>query len=167
MQFHLVKESYRAADERESRAKAGASSCTVAVAVAAACGIPVNDFDRSVEVKADGPETVIAWQLAEGFADFEGKESVGVAELLRRARDQEWLASHADHPIAYAVAAVEAYKKLCRGIREKKPLVAYRKGKWVAYLVVGGNRQRGEAMLRRAGFSTAEMDRICREIYGA
>lgn len=166
--FHIVRESFDAANEAESRRKAISSPNTAAVAAAATSGLAVHDFSRMVEDTPTGPKTVVAWHLEEGMVEFRPNfraEKISTGELLRRFRDEEWQRANPDHPISYMAQHAAATRRLVQCARDKAPLIAFRKGKSTAFLTLGGDRARQERLLTRAGFSPDEISTILSHVH--
>ena len=168
--YHIVKQTIPGTkDEAASRKAAVSSADTAAVAGAAVAGVGIHDFHRIIETGKDGPQTVTAWNLAETSVEFHPNfpsETLTTGEVIRRMKDTGWQQANPDHPISYMAQAIEAYRRLVRSIREKRPLVAFNRGRSTAYLVMGGESANGRRILERARFSPEEIDAICKEVYG-
>jgi hypothetical protein len=169
--FHIVREEIPGTrDDTSSRKAAIASADTSAVAGAATAGVAIRDYHRIIEpVEGSEPKTITAWNLEETTVEFNpnfAAESLKTGEVIRRMKDTAWQQANPDHPITYMAQAVEAYKRLVRAIREKRPLLAFKRGATTAYLVLGGEEERGRKLLAKARFSQDEIETICRQVYG-
>lgn len=168
--YHIVKDTIAGtADDAASRRAAVASADTAAVAGAAVAGVAIYDFNRIIETEGGAPKTVTAWNLEETTVQFRPDfppETLTTGEVIRRMKDSAWQRANPDHPIAYMAQALEAYRRLVRSIRDKRPLVAFRRGRSTAYLVMGGDQDKGRRLLQKANFSPDEIEAICREVYG-
>jgi len=169
--FHIVREEIPGTkDDAASRKAAIASNDTSAVAGAAAAGVAIKDYHRIIEPPVDGSDTktVTAWNLQQTEVSFSpnfAEENIPTGEVIRRMKDAAWQQANPDHPIAFMAQAIEAYKRLVRAIREKRPLVSFKRGGATAYLVLGGDEQKGRKLLAKARFSQDEIEKICSEIY--
>ena len=168
--FYIVREEIPATrDDAASRKAAIASADTSAVAGAATAGVAIRDFHRIIEpVDGNDPKTVTAWNLEETSVSFNPTfpaETLKTGEVIRRMKDSAWQQANPDHPITYMAQAIEAYKRLVRSIREKRPLLAFKRGGSTAYLVLGGDEIRGRKLLAKARFSQDEIETICAQIY--
>ncbi len=168
--YHIVKQTIPATkDESSSRKAAIASADTAAVAGAAVAGVAIHDFNRIIDTAADDTRTITAWNLDETTVEFHPDfpaETLTTGEVIRRMKDTAWQQANPDHPISYMAQAIEAFRRLVRSIKEKRPLIAFQRGRSTAYLVMGGDQANGRRLLQRAGFSPDEIDAICREVYG-
>jgi hypothetical protein len=139
------------------------------VAGAAVAGVAIHDFNRIIDTAADDTRTITAWNLDETTVEFRPDfpaETLSTGEVIRRMKDTAWQQANPDHPISYMAQAIEAFRRLVRSIKEKRPLIAFQRGRSTAYLVMGGDQANGRRLLQRAGFSPDEIDAICREVYG-
>lgn len=169
--YHIVREEISGTrDDSASRKAAIASNDTSAVAGAATSGVAIRDYHRIIEpVEGAEPKTVTAWNLEETSVSFNptfASETVKTGEVVRRMKDSAWQQANPDHPITYMAQAIEAYKRLVRAIREKRPLIAFKRGGSTAYLVLGGDQDKGRRILTKARFSPDEIDAICKQVYG-
>ena len=169
--FHIVREEIPSTrDDASSRKAAMASNDTSAVAGAATAGVAIRDYHRIIEpVDGDEPKTVTAWNLEEGTVSFSPTfpaETINTGEVIRRMKDSGWQQANPDHPITYMAQAIEAYKRLVRAIREKRPLLAFKRGGSTAYLVLGGDQDKGRRILGKARFTPDEIETICKQVYG-
>jgi hypothetical protein len=169
--FHIVREDIPATkDDLASRKAAIASADTSAVAGAATAGVAIRNYHRIIEpVEGGEPKTITAWNLEEATVDFNptfAAESLKTGEVIRRMKDTAWQHANPDHPITYMAQAIEAYKRLVRAIREKRPLLAFKRGSTTAYLVLGGEEDRGRKLLAKARFAPDEIETICQQVYG-
>ena len=168
--YHIIKQSIAdTKNEVASRKAAIASADTAAVAGAAVAGIAIHDFNRIIETNDGEPRTITAWNLEETSVDFRPDfpaETVTTGEVIRRMKDTAWQRANPDHPISYMAQAIEAFRRLVRSIKEKRPLVAFTRGRSTAYLVLGGDETKGRRILQKANFSTEEIEAICHEVYG-
>jgi hypothetical protein len=169
--YHIVREELPGTrDDAASRKAAIASNDTSAVAGAATAGVAIRDYTRIIEpVEGGDPKTVTAWNLEETSVTFSPTfpaETIKTGEVIRRMKDSAWKQANPDHPIAYMAECVEAYKRLVRAIREKRPLIAFKRGGSTAYLVLGGDQANGRRILGKARFSPDEIEAICAQVYG-
>ena len=169
--YHIVREEIPdTRDDAASRKAAIASNDTSAVAGAATAGVAIRDYTRIIEPVENGdPKTVTAWNLEETSVTFSPTfpaETIKTGEVIRRMKDSAWKQANPDHPIAYMAEAIEAYKRLVRAIREKRPLIAFKRGGSTAYLVLGGDQANGRRILGKARFSPEEIEAICTQVYG-
>lgn len=169
--YYVVREEIPATkDDTASRKAAMASNDTSAVAGAATAGVAVKDYHRIIEpVEGNDPKTVTAWNLEETTVEFNPDfpaETLKTGEVIRRMKDTGWQQANPDHPISYMAQAIETYKRLVRAIREKRPLIAFKRGKSTAYLVLGGDPDKGRRLLAKARFSSEEIEAICHQVYG-
>ena len=161
--FHIIREEFTSANERESRAACVASKNTHGAAAAHACGIGIIDFSRTIEDTPNGAKTVATWAVAEGTAEFRPDfqaERITTGELLRRMRDEDWQQANPNHPISFMAQAMRANHSLGRAIAEKKPLVSFKRGKFQALLTIGGDKEKQRRLLTRAGFTPTEITEI-------
>lgn len=168
--FHIVREEIPGTrDDASSRKAAMASNDTSAVAGAATAGVAIRDYHRIIEpVEGGEPKTITAWNLEEGTVSFSPTfpaENIKTGEVIRRMKDTVWQQANPDHPIAYMAQAIEAYKRLVRAIRDKRPLLAFKRGGTTAYLVLGGDQEKGRRVLAKARFSADEIETICQQVY--
>jgi hypothetical protein len=169
--YHIVREELPGTrDDAASRKAAIASNDTSAVAGAATAGVAIRDYTRIIEaVEGGDPKTVTAWNLEETSVSFNPTfpaETIKTGEVIRRMKDSAWKQANPDHPIAYMAECVEAYKRLVRAIREKRPLIAFKRGGSTAYLVLGGDQANGRRILAKARFGPDEIEAICTQVYG-
>lgn len=168
--YHIVRDTIPGtSDDASSRRAAVASADTAAVAGAAVAGVAVYDFHRVIETDEGIPKTVTAWNLEETTVEFRPDfpaETLTTGEVIRRMKDSGWQRANPDHPISYMAQALEAYRRLVRSIRDKRPLVAFKRGRSTAYLVMGGDETKGRRLLQKANFGNEEIEAICREVYG-
>lgn len=168
--YHIIRQTIPSTkDEASSRKAAIASADTSAVAGAAVAGVAIHDFNRIIDTASDEARTITAWNLAETTVEFRPDfpaETVTTGEVIRRMKDTAWQRANPDHPISYMAQAIEAFRRLVRSIKEKRPLVAFPRGRSTAYLVMGGDQANGRRLLQRAGFGDEEIEAICREVYG-
>lgn len=169
--FHIVREEIPGTkDDASSRKAAIASNDTSAVAGAATAGVAIRNYHRIIEpVEGSDPKTITAWNLEETTVSFNPTfpaEEIKTGEMIRRMKDSVWQQANPDHPITYMAQAIEAYKRLVRAIREKRPLVAFKRGASTAYLVLGGDQDKGRKLLNKARFSQDEIEAICLQVYG-
>ena len=169
--YYVVREEIPATrDDSSSRKAAMASNDTSAVAGAATAGVAIKDYHRIIE-PVDGGEakTVTAWNLEETSVTFNPdfpSETIKTGEVIRRMKDVAWQQANPDHPISYMAQCLETYKGLVRAIREKRPLLAFKRGASTAYLVFGGDPERGRKLLGKARFSPEDIEAICKQVYG-
>lgn len=161
--FHIIREEFPSASERESRETCIASRNTHGVSAAHVAGIKVTDFSRTIEDSPAGTRTIASWSLSEGQAEFRPiakSEKISASELLSRMRDESWQQANPDHPIAWMAQVLKANHQLGRAIQEKKPLVSFRRGKFQALLTVGGDKIKQHRLLTKAGFTPTEITEI-------
>jgi hypothetical protein len=168
--FHIVREEIPGTrDDSSSRKAAIASNDTSAVAGAGVAGVAIRDYHRIIEpVEGSDPKTITAWNLEETTVTFDPnfeRETLKTGEVIRRMKDTAWQQANPNHPIAYMAQAIEAYKRLVRAIREKRPLLAFKRGAGTAYLVMGGEEEKGRRILAKARFSQEEIETICAQVY--
>lgn len=168
--YHIVRQTIPSTqDERASRRAAIASADTAAVAGAAVAGVAIHDFNRIIDTEKTEPRTITAWNLEETTVDFRPDfpaETLSTGEVIRRMKDTGWQRANPDHPISYMAQAIEAFRRMVRSIKEKRPLVAFSRGRTTAYLVMGGEEVNGRRILQKANFAPDEVEAICREVYG-
>lgn len=163
-EVYVVKEKLCAESERQSRQKAIESEKTYAVAAAISCGLLIrpDGFDRvidgfntsqtTVTFTLDKPDSIL-------FRAFE-EESIEADELMRRLGDESWVRSNPDHPIAFMYWALKNYHHLVKAIKGHAALMMFKGEKGRAFCVVGGDPEKNAYMLRKAGFSEADISEI-------
>lgn len=122
MDIYVAKETFKGQTEAGFESAFVESRDTMSVAIAAAAGAQVREYCRVLQPKADGTaDHVVTFTLdmskaAEFRPDF-AAENLPVAEVLRRAKDDDWLEANRWHPISFGHLVLMNYRALVRATK--------------------------------------------------
>jgi len=109
------------------------SDTTAMVCALVTLGVPFYEPQPYQETReiVDGQEKhTVTWCLQTKTEDGRFK----TRELIQWWRDDAWLATNNEHPLAYAKAAIANYQRLTAGVKTSVPLAMVRKGKRFALI---------------------------------
>jgi hypothetical protein len=115
----------------------GKSANTQLVAAALACGFefhnPKRAWFHTIEQDPDAPADKVTWMMrADQVVSFKlanGKtDRIGFLEFARRWKDEAWMRSNLEHPMAYLYFGFAHYRALLHAIKRSVPTVLIRQG---------------------------------------